>query len=81
MKQKRVRTASERFVQVQEVMETLAISKSKAYDVIKTLNKELNDMGKITISGKVSRQYFEERLYCGGHEETSHEQRPHSNVG
>lgn len=52
-----------RFMNVKEVAEMLDVSESKAYKVIKGLNDELEGMGKITIAGKISRRYFEEKLY------------------
>ena len=37
-----------------------------AYKLIKRLNDELKEKGFITISGRVNRQYFNERLYGMG---------------
>ena len=51
------------FIDAVEVAETLNVSKSKAYGIIKMLNKELAEKGYITISGKVSRLYFQQRIY------------------
>ena len=39
------------------------MSEAYAYKLIKQLNKELEGKGFITIRGRVSRQYFEERIY------------------
>lgn len=39
------------------------MSEAYAYKLIKQLNKELEEKGFITIRGRVSRQYFEERIY------------------
>ena len=50
-------------VGVREVAEILDISESKAYKIIKQLNSELADRGYITIPGKVSKAYFEEKVY------------------
>lgn len=47
---------------VNDVQQILNISKSKAYQIIKKLNAELEVDGYITISGKVSRKYFMERI-------------------
>lgn len=46
-----------------EVMERLGVCQTKAYQVIRELNKELQDKGYITVQGKVSKKYFEERIY------------------
>lgn len=53
-----------RFVRVEEVAELLDVSKSHAYKIMRELNAELQRKGKITNSGRVSRRYLEERLYC-----------------
>ena len=48
---------------VRDVMAALEVSESKAYGIIKQLNSELTAKGYITIPGKVSKVYFEEKLY------------------
>ena len=52
-----------RFIYVDEVAKELSISKSFAYKLIRQLNKELAAKGFITVAGRISRQYFNERLY------------------
>ncbi len=57
-----------------EVAEALGVSRNKAYEVIKQLNGELEAKGYITFTGKVSKQYFYERVYGlqeGGDEDAS----------
>lgn len=54
---------TKKFIKVDEVAEMLEISKAHAYKIIRQLNDELEAKGFITISGRVSRQYFLERLY------------------
>ena len=51
------------FISVKDIMKTLSVSESKAYSVVRELNKELTDKGYMVIPGKVSRKYFEERFY------------------
>lgn len=51
------------FVSADEVAEQLSISKPFAYKIIKSLNNELESKGFITIAGRVSRKFFEERVY------------------
>lgn len=51
------------FMNVDEVAKVLFVSKSYAYKVIKRLNEELAKKGYITFSGRVNRQYFNERIY------------------
>ncbi len=50
-----------RFLNAQDVAEYLEVSISMAYKLIQQLNRELKEQGYITIAGKVSRVYFEER--------------------
>ncbi len=52
-----------RFLKAEEVAELLDVSKSSAYRIIKKLNEELDAKGKITVPGKISRRYFEEKVY------------------
>ncbi|MDE5772805.1 MAG: helix-turn-helix domain-containing protein [Ruminococcus sp.] len=54
---------TKKFIKADEVAEMLEISKTHAYKIIRQLNDELEAKGFITISGRVSRQYFLERLY------------------
>ena len=44
-------------------LNTLSVSESKAYSVVRQLNKELSDKGYMVIPGRVSKKYFEERFY------------------
>ena len=52
-----------KLMRAEEVASELDISVSFAYKIIKQLNDELKASGYITISGRVNRQYFNERLY------------------
>ena len=52
-----------KFIRVEEVAEELQVSIPYAYKLIKKLNDELEAKGFITIAGRVSRQYFNQRLY------------------
>ena len=51
------------FIGAKEVAEILGVSEGKAYSVIRDLNKELKERGYITVQGKVSRVFFQERCY------------------
>ena len=59
-----------RFLQAEDVAEELSVSASYAYKIIRQLNAELKEKGYITISGRVSREYFNKRVY-GSEEEVS----------
>lgn len=55
--------ANKRFLTATDVAELLDVSRSTAYRIIKQLNDELNDAGKLTVAGKVSAKYFYENTY------------------
>ena len=55
------------FMRVDEDAAVLGVSESYAYKIMKQLNNELAEQGKIVVSGRVNRKYFYERLdYEGG---------------
>ena len=54
---------AKQILNVRDVMAALEVSESKAYGIIKQLNSELSAKGYITIPGKVSKAYFEEKVY------------------
>lgn len=58
-----ISVGQEVFITVKEVAELLGISKSKAYAIIRELNEELSAKGFITVAGRVSRKFFEEKFY------------------
>ena len=53
----------ELFVRAEEVANELGISKPYAYKLVREMNEELKQKGFITIPGRVSRRYFEEKFY------------------
>ena len=56
------------FMRVDDVARELGISKSHAYKIIQKLNTELKEKGFLTISGRVNRKYFMEKLCYSGAE-------------
>lgn len=50
-----------KFYKASDVATILDVSETTAYRIIKKLNQELKDQGKITVAGKVSKKYFEEK--------------------
>jgi predicted DNA-binding transcriptional regulator AlpA len=52
-----------KFVDAREVADVLGVSESTGYRLIREMNLELKKQGKITIAGKISRRYFEEKVY------------------
>jgi len=51
------------YMTAENVAEALNISKSKAYQIIRALNKELREKGYITIAGRCPTKYFSEKYY------------------
>lgn len=63
------------FVTAGEVAQDLGVSKPFAYKLVRQMNEELEAKGFMTIAGRVSRKYYEEKFYgmsqergreCGG---------------
>ena len=52
-----------RFITAEEMAKDLCVSKAHAYKVIRQMNDELSARGYLTIAGRVSRKYYEERFY------------------
>ena len=59
----RIDAMTNQFMRAEEVAKELGISKSFAYKLIRQLNQELREQGFLTISGRINRDYFQERLY------------------
>ena len=60
------------FITAEEIQEVMKISRSKSYQIVRDLNKELKAMGYITIAGKCPIQYFKQKFYVleiGGEKE------------
>jgi len=55
--------SKELFVRAEEVAGALGISKPYAYKLVREMNDELKQKGFLTIPGRVSRRYFEEKFY------------------
>ena len=51
------------FVTAGEVAQDLGFSKPFAYKLVRQMNEELAAKGFITIAGRVSRKYYEEKFY------------------
>ncbi len=50
------------FMRVDDVAKELGVSRSYAYKLIQRLNAELREKGYLTISGRINRTYFTEKL-------------------
>ena len=53
------------FVTANEVAEIMGISRSKAYQIVREMNKELKSMGYITVAGKCPVQFFKQNSIVG----------------
>ena len=51
------------FVTAREIAEELGISKPFAYKLVRPMNEELEAKGFLTIAGRASRKYYEEKFY------------------
>ena len=58
-----------KFIRVKEVAEELQVSVPYAYKIIKMLNDELKAQGFMTISGRVNREYFNQRFFGSNRKE------------
>ena len=46
------------FITASEVAEIMGISRSKAYQIVREMNRELKAQGYLTVAGKCPAQYF-----------------------
>ena len=51
------------FITAGEVAETLGVSRSKAYQIVRGMNRELKAQGYLTIAGKCPSEYFKQKFY------------------
>ena len=51
------------YITANEIMEILGIGRSKAYDIVREMNQELENAGYNVIKGNVPVRYFQKRYY------------------
>lgn len=56
---------NKRFLNAADVAEYLGVSVPKAYKIIHSMNEELIAQGYLTVAGRVSRVFFEKKIYGG----------------
>lgn len=56
---------NKRFLNVNDVAEYMNVSVGMAYKIIRRLNDELKAQGYLTVAGKISRAYFEQKIFGG----------------
>lgn len=65
MRKEKSMAEEKRFLTAADVAEVMECSTSRAYEIIKKLNAELEEKNYITIHGKLNAKYFYERIYDG----------------
>lgn len=56
---------NKRFLNANDVAQFMGVSVPMAYKIIRRLNDELAEQGFIVVSGRISRCYFEQKVYGG----------------
>ena len=56
---------NKRYLTASDVAPFMGVSVAMAYKIIRRLNEELAAMGYLVVSGRVSRSYFEKKVYGG----------------
>ena len=51
------------FITAQQIGEIMGVGRSRAYEIVRQLNQELEAMGYITTAGKCPLAYFKEKCY------------------
>ena len=51
------------FITATEVATIMGISRSKSYQIVREMNKELKAQGYLTVAGKCPAQYFKQKFY------------------
>lgn len=51
------------FITADQVAEVMGIGRSKAYAIVRQMNKELKGLGFITVAGKCPLAYFKQKFY------------------
>ncbi|MCL2111646.1 MAG: DNA-binding protein [Clostridiales bacterium] len=59
---------SKMFITAGEVAGDLGVSKPFAYKLVRAMNDELVSKGYMTVAGRVSRKFYEEKFYGAGKE-------------
>ncbi len=50
------------FLTVEEVAKEMGVSKSYAYKIVRKLNMELQQMGYLTVPGRINANYFRKKV-------------------
>ena len=58
-----------RMLKAEDVAKVLQVCESKAYQLIRLMNQELEEKGFLTVRGRISEDYFNERFFGGRRDE------------
>lgn len=64
----RTKNGKQHFIKADELAKELDISQGLAYKMIAQWNEELRAKGYTTVGGRVSRRYYQEKIYGAGEE-------------
>lgn len=53
------------FMTAKEIAEELQVSESKAYQIVRQLNAEMQAMGYLTVKGRVNTEFFHKKVCYG----------------
>ena len=56
-------TMRAQFITASEMAEIMGISRSKAYQIVREMNRKLKSQGYLTVAGKCPAQYFKQKFY------------------
>ena len=51
------------FITATDVAKIMGISRSKSYQIVREMNRELKAQGYLTVAGKCPAQYFKQKFY------------------
>lgn len=54
------------FLRAEDIMDILDVSNGQAYKIIRSMNAELKSQGYFVQRGRVSRAFFEDKMYHSG---------------
>lgn len=59
----KVTIEEQKFLRAEDVANMLGVSTVTGYRIIKQLNDQLKEQGYIVVAGKISKRYFNEKVY------------------
>lgn len=62
---------TKQFYTAKDLQELLSVSESKAYELIRTMNEELQAQGYLTVRGRISVAYVKKRFFGVAEDESA----------